>query len=87
MTTKNTDTPLMADCNPRLVLPSFERVRVTITEGAWKGEKGWITGPKNEVDANPIITDGGINLVWFDSEISRENAIGEARASQDSTPQ
>jgi hypothetical protein len=56
-----------------LVLPSFERVRVTIIEGAWKGEKGWITGPKNEVDANPITTDGGINLVWFDSEIRREN--------------
>ena len=53
--------------------PSFERVRVTITEGAWKGEKGWITGPKNEVDANPITTDGGICLAWFDSEIRREN--------------
>lgn len=58
---------------PRLVLPSFERVRVTITEGAWKGERGWITGPKNEVDANPITTDGGICLCWFDSEICREN--------------
>ena len=35
----------------------FERVRVTIVEGAWKGEEGWITGPKNEVGANPITTD------------------------------
>jgi hypothetical protein len=51
----------------------IERVRVTITEGAWKGEKGWITGPKNEVDANPITTDRGICLCWFDSEIRREN--------------
>lgn len=58
--------------------PSFERVRVTIIEGAWKGEKGWITGPKNEVEANPITTDGGICLCWFDSEIRRENANMEA---------
>jgi hypothetical protein len=66
--------------------PSFERVRVTITEGAWKGEKGWITSPKNEVGANPITTDGGICLAWFDSEIRRENAGGMARelAAQDS---
>jgi hypothetical protein len=51
---------------------TFERVRVRITEGAWKGEKGWITGPKNEVNAHPITLDFGIRLVWFDSEIERE---------------
>ncbi len=58
--------------------PSFERVRVTITTGAWRNEKGWITGPKNEVGANPITTDGGICLAWFDSEIRRENAKSDA---------
>jgi hypothetical protein len=53
--------------------PDFDPIRVTIIDGAWKGEKGWITGPKNAVDANPITTDGGICLAWFDSEISKEN--------------
>jgi hypothetical protein len=75
MSDTNTDpkSPQMAGCQQEPCSLSFERVRVIITEGAWKGVKGWITGPKNEVDANPITTDGGICLCWFDSEIRREN--------------
>lgn len=65
--------PILDHADDETLNLSFERVRVAIIEGAWKGEKGWITCPKNELDANPITTDGGICLCWLDSEICIEN--------------
>jgi len=50
--------------------------RVKIIDGAWKGEFGYITGPRNEAGANPITLDSGFQLAWFDHEILR--GIGPA---------
>ncbi len=51
-----------------LRLWTFEGMRVEITSGAWKGDKGRVTGPKNEVGATPIALDTGIALAWYDYE-------------------
>ena len=53
----------------KITAHGFTPKPVIITDGAWKGEKGWIIGAKNQVDANPIVLESGISLVWFDSEI------------------
>lgn len=60
---------MIPDKYKHLVKDGFTPIPILIKEGAWRGIKGWIVGPKNQVESNPIITEGGNFLDWFDSEI------------------
>lgn len=44
------------------------RVRVKITEGAWKGVRGTIQGPPLQNEAWPILLDSNVILTFFRSE-------------------
>jgi hypothetical protein len=51
-------------------------MRVTINEGAWKGERGVVTSYIESNGFYHVMTDSGLCLAWHHSEIEPEgNAV------------